>query len=154
MASYKGIVSDILNGKNLDSVPSIRHGMDNEFIAIKQFELEAKVKVERCGIFIDKEHAFLGASPDGLVEIKCPFAGRDDTVEEGIQKGLIKLWRKYKKPRKRKTSQKKTTKKVMLSNKTKTEESLEDNTVKLLKGSKRNPQPQLTPKVKNLRQRK
>jgi hypothetical protein len=44
------------------------------------------------GLFVDIEKTFLGASPDGLVnlnsivEIKCPFAARNTDIETAIEK--------------------------------------------------------------------
>ncbi|GBP79799.1 hypothetical protein EVAR_56855_1 [Eumeta japonica] len=45
---------------------------------IEQLAVQERVNIEPCGIFIDEELPFIGASPDGLigsdtcVEIKCP----------------------------------------------------------------------------------
>jgi hypothetical protein len=45
-----------------------------------------------CGLFVDIEKTFLGASPDGLVdldsivEIKCPFAARNTDIKTAIEK--------------------------------------------------------------------
>lgn len=59
------------------------------------------MKIEPCGLYIDVENPWLGASPDGiivkgmpagvesnakgLVEMKCPYSGRDLTAEKAIQ---------------------------------------------------------------------
>lgn len=57
---------------------STRWGQDHEFDAITKFEETCYKKVKRCGLFIDKNLKFLGASPDGIfdedaiIEIKCP----------------------------------------------------------------------------------
>ncbi|KAK3920263.1 hypothetical protein KUF71_009550 [Frankliniella fusca] len=56
----------------------MQHGHTNEIIAKEQLRSEG-YEIEECGLFIDEEMPFLGASPDGLigndsiVEIKCPF---------------------------------------------------------------------------------
>ena len=69
---------------------AIRFGVSNEQTAIKALELELGVKIKRCGLFIDPEIPYLGASPDGIiepdgiVEIKCPFSAKDLSVEEAI----------------------------------------------------------------------
>jgi hypothetical protein len=50
------------------------------------------------GIFIDKEHFFLGATldglldNDGLVEIKCPYSAANMTPDEGIINKKIDFW--------------------------------------------------------------
>lgn len=54
------------------------------------------IKIEKCGLFLDKKHPYLGASPDGLVgedvcvEVKCPYSARDMTVKEAINNGKVK----------------------------------------------------------------
>jgi len=48
-------------------------------------------EIKPCGLFIDTENSYLGASPDGLidenglVEIKCPLSAENLTAEEAIQ---------------------------------------------------------------------
>lgn len=82
---------------------SIRHGKDNENIAIKQLERQEKIKIEPCGLFIDAELPFLGATPDGLcsddtiVEIKCPITAYKFGLEEAIKKRKVTFWKKTKK---------------------------------------------------------
>lgn len=54
--------------------------------------------MEKCGLFVHKEHYFLGASPDGLhgdriIEIKCPYSARNMTAEEAIAKKKITFWK-------------------------------------------------------------
>ncbi|GBP52708.1 hypothetical protein EVAR_43909_1 [Eumeta japonica] len=60
------------------AIIAISHGIKNEEIALEQLAVQERVNIEPCGIFIDEELPFIGASPDGLigsdtcVEIKCP----------------------------------------------------------------------------------
>ncbi|KAI4455781.1 exonuclease phage-type/recb c-terminal domain-containing protein [Holotrichia oblita] len=55
-----------------------RWGNAHESMARKSFEEYSKLEVAECGLFIDKQYQYLGASPDGLInddaiiEIKCP----------------------------------------------------------------------------------
>lgn len=63
------------NFRNIDT----DYGSKNEKLAILKIEEEKGIKVKKCGLFIDPEFNFLGASPDGLiegesglVEVKCP----------------------------------------------------------------------------------
>jgi hypothetical protein len=82
----------------LDKVPSIEHGKTNEKKAMEQLEKQEGVVVEKCGLFIDKDHFFLGASPDGLcndgiVKIKCPYSARNMDAEEAIRQKKIKFWK-------------------------------------------------------------
>ena len=68
----------LLKTKDISNIPAIKYGIDNESVAIREYEQEFGCKVEKCGIFMDT-CGYLGGSPDGLVgsdgivEIKCPF---------------------------------------------------------------------------------
>jgi hypothetical protein len=54
-------------------------------------EKQLGVKILECGMLIDEEFQFLGATPDGLiddhtlVEIKCPFSAFKK-IEEAIER--------------------------------------------------------------------
>ncbi|XP_050303674.1 uncharacterized protein LOC126741321 [Anthonomus grandis grandis] len=67
-----------------------KYGIEKEPFAIKQFEEEFGMKVEKCGLFIDNEYCALAASPDGLVglrglvEIKCPSTASNISPTEAI----------------------------------------------------------------------
>jgi hypothetical protein len=69
---------------------SLQWGIDNEEKA-KQ-KLEEITGLCSCGLFVDIEKTFLGALPDGLVdldsivEIKCPFAARNTDNKTAIEK--------------------------------------------------------------------
>lgn len=77
---------------------SMRFGRENESVAIEDFEQKSGLIVEKCGLFIDTCHKFLGATPDGLVgsdsilEVKCPISCKDLTPEEGILAKKITFW--------------------------------------------------------------
>ncbi|XP_039287348.1 uncharacterized protein LOC111052200 [Nilaparvata lugens] len=51
-----------------------------------------EIQVLPCGLFVDKEHDFLAASPDGLVggdnliEVKCPKSAENLTISEAVIK--------------------------------------------------------------------
>ncbi|XP_077519899.1 uncharacterized protein LOC144129667 [Amblyomma americanum] len=82
-------VGDILY-KEITS-EAIRYGKDHECLALKQIEYDCNVVVKECGLFVDQESPFLGASPDGLigedvlVEVKCPYSARDLNPLEGVR---------------------------------------------------------------------
>lgn len=65
------------------------HGRQYESKAVKTFEAKHDVKVKKCGLFIRPDIPYLGASPDGvidnetLIEVKCPYAGRDKQIIPG-----------------------------------------------------------------------
>lgn len=85
-------VEHILHSKSfLTSLPPpLLYGIENESIAIQKFQEQTGIDVLKCGLFIDKENPFLAASPDGLigsdaiVEVKCPYASRNYTIENAI----------------------------------------------------------------------
>jgi putative phage-type endonuclease len=74
------------------------YGRKNEETARQELEKEIGENVQKCGIFIDKEHFFLGGSPDGLVnenatvEIKCPSSAKDLTPDEAIKNKKVTFW--------------------------------------------------------------
>jgi hypothetical protein len=45
--------------------------------ARKELEIREKININRCGLFVDKEIYYLGASPDGIVG--------DDHIVESAQ---------------------------------------------------------------------
>ncbi|XP_033725553.1 uncharacterized protein LOC117315463 [Pecten maximus] len=67
---------------------AIVHGQKFEHEAKVRYEKECAVSVKDCGIFVCKEHPFLGASPDGvvdenlIVEIKCPYSSKNRIISE------------------------------------------------------------------------
>ena len=72
------------------SCKSVVHGKTYEKVAKSKFEELIGLKIEPCGVFVNHEFPFLAATPDGLVgkteivEIKCPFKGKDSAIEPGI----------------------------------------------------------------------
>ncbi|XP_062590250.1 uncharacterized protein LOC134251845 [Saccostrea cucullata] len=80
------LCESIFSSKQINSLATL-HGKNYERKAIKCFESEYKVKVKGCGFFIYTEKPFLGASPDGIiddmhiVEVKCPYLGRNVNIE-------------------------------------------------------------------------
>lgn len=71
----------------------LEFGRQNEKVAIQEFENQYHKTVRPCGLFIDGENPFLGASPDGLVdddkiiEVKCtPSIGQTSLKEVALNK--------------------------------------------------------------------
>lgn len=83
------------------TVPSMKWGIDHERAASRAYGTEMRERrghsfltVAECGLLVDKDRPYLGASPDGLVscpdctppcgllEIKCPWSCRSSTVAE------------------------------------------------------------------------
>ncbi|XP_053168488.1 uncharacterized protein LOC128352187 [Hemicordylus capensis] len=83
--------------------PAMSWGIRNEkkaveaYEALKSSKANKPVKVDDCGLFIDKSKAWLAASPDGIVreadtgkelgvlEVKCPYKHRDKTMTEACK---------------------------------------------------------------------
>ena len=77
-----------------------RHGQKHESAAIKAYEASMKgrhvnFQVKKCGLFINREHSFLHATPDFLVscdccgsgcgEVKCPIVIIDGNFDEYVK---------------------------------------------------------------------
>jgi hypothetical protein len=66
---------------------SLQYGIDNKEKAKQIFEKITGLNVSSCCLFVDNEKTFLGASPDGLVdldsivEIKSPFVPRNTDIK-------------------------------------------------------------------------
>lgn len=92
------LVKSMLYSYTLDHITSIKHGKENEGRALAQLALQESIDIEECGLFIDSEHFFLGASPDalfegGIIEIKCPSSAYGLDVETAIRQKKIKVWK-------------------------------------------------------------
>ena len=85
----------ISRDKDLSKLPAITWGIENEKNGLKTFYAEEackheKVKLQPCGLYIDKTRPFIAASPDiimhckyhgeSVVEIKCPQVLRNKTL--------------------------------------------------------------------------
>lgn len=93
----RSLVRQILYGNDLGNVPSIKHGRQNEHTALRELEQELNVIIEECGLFIDNEFSFLGATPDGkcnigIVEVKCPSSAYNLDPEEAVKQKKIDFW--------------------------------------------------------------
>ena len=97
--SCRNIVKKILYS-SIDT-PGMKYGRMHESDAIKDLEEFANVKVKKCGLYIDEEFNFLGASPDGIVEedndciveVKCPSSCAELFPNEAIMQRKFKFWK-------------------------------------------------------------
>ncbi|XP_052747032.1 uncharacterized protein LOC112057632 isoform X1 [Bicyclus anynana] len=84
-SSKPGFSKIILNERNFKS-RATTHGILNESVALKEYVKKYDVNIEPCGLFINKERPYLGATPDGLlgnetiIEIKCPYTSRNKMI--------------------------------------------------------------------------
>ncbi|KAF2882522.1 hypothetical protein ILUMI_23658 [Ignelater luminosus] len=74
--SCDALVRRIL-GRTYFTSPAIEYGLRNESVALQKFTEKTGKIVNQCGLLVDLEHGFLGASPDGIInaneicEVKC-----------------------------------------------------------------------------------
>lgn len=77
-------------------------GRNNEEVARQELANTIGKIIEPCGLFIDENQFFLGATPDGLIgddgiaEIKCPSSAKNMTPEEAILARKVTFWTKEK----------------------------------------------------------
>lgn len=86
------LVKKLLIQKDFSSIPAIRWGIDSEDVARQEYikEMTASHQKYQCtlaGLVVNPLYPHLGASPDGftqcqccgqgLLEIKCPYSGKD-----------------------------------------------------------------------------
>lgn len=74
---------------------AMKHGVAFEPLAIAALEKSNDVKIKESGLWISLNKPYLGASPDGLifkndslysvVEVKCPFTARMQTIDYWIE---------------------------------------------------------------------
>ncbi|GBP21564.1 hypothetical protein EVAR_9749_1 [Eumeta japonica] len=101
--NYGNCVKQILYKKNISFVRSIAHGIEKENIALQQLAKQENIEIKPCGLFIDPEIDFLGASPDGIVgddtvvEVKCPVAANKKGMRAAITENKIQILRYNKK---------------------------------------------------------
>ena len=84
-----------------DKVTAVQWGKCNEEKALKEFYASEATKhidfkLEKSGLFLDKNTAYVGASPDGImycnchgkavIEIKCPFSIKNGKIADVYEK--------------------------------------------------------------------
>lgn len=70
----------------------IRRGLLLEDKVLKEVEQIRKLKINRCGLLLDKNFPLFGASPDGLtddfcIEVKCPYS--EKTIKNYISDDIV-----------------------------------------------------------------
>lgn len=76
------------------------YGRANERFALQAMEIEENIKIVECGLFIDEEMYFLGATPDGIlerdhttiVEVKCPPSCAELFPHEAVLQKKFTFW--------------------------------------------------------------
>ena len=90
-APSPSFLKSIFNQVNVNAAP-LEYGKRNELKAkAKYLSMHNSVHLHKCGLIVNTEFSFLGASPDGklcdngkcgIVEIKCPYSARNYTITE------------------------------------------------------------------------
>ncbi|XP_030271599.1 uncharacterized protein LOC115580976 [Sparus aurata] len=70
VSSAESLAERILKGTR--QTGEMRRGADMEFEAIREYCRMKNLNYTPCGLVIHPDAPWLGASPDGLVEVKCP----------------------------------------------------------------------------------
>ncbi|XP_076545845.1 uncharacterized protein LOC117609781 [Osmia lignaria lignaria] len=88
--SCAAMVKNILYPPFVDTA-AMKYGRDKEHIARKDVANAMKTRIRTCGLFIDRDIPYLGASPDGLIdddgllELKCPQSAENLTATDAIE---------------------------------------------------------------------
>ena len=80
------LATDLMEEKDLSYIKAIKHGIDYEESAIKEYESKTGNSVQKVGLVVDQERPYLGTSVDGLVgeivvEAKCPYSSREQMID-------------------------------------------------------------------------
>ncbi|XP_077484482.1 uncharacterized protein LOC144094390 [Amblyomma americanum] len=85
------LVKALLHPKSFTN-SATEHGKQHESVALQLYGAQMNRVVQPCGLFVDLEHGFLAASPDGvvdedrIVEVKCPLTAKEDEPLEAARK--------------------------------------------------------------------
>lgn len=83
--NMEALAASLINPKTINTA-AVQHGKKYEAVALEQFEKKNGQKTLKCGLFVNHEFPYLGASPDSVidsdtvVEVKCPFKAKNETV--------------------------------------------------------------------------
>lgn len=85
-------ISSIRNPKDFQS-KATTYGKRNEFKGRKEYVSMSGHHVHDCGLVVNAEYPYIGATPDGkvcdngqtgILEIKCPYSQRDNSIDEAV----------------------------------------------------------------------
>lgn len=91
--TFQGTLRErILGAESPLETEAITRGKKLEPEVLKVVATIKNIRIDRTGLFLNKEYPIFGASPDGIseeyvIEIKCPFSTK--TVERYIKNGII-----------------------------------------------------------------
>ena len=78
-------VAEAMYSQRVLKAKAILWGKSNERVAIAAFQKASGVNIHGCGLLVDPNHPFLGASPDGIcdsmiLEVKCSYSIGDKFI--------------------------------------------------------------------------
>ena len=89
------LIKTVLGDYGTPHSAALQWGCDHEHDAIQQYMVATGTRVEDCGVFLSVDYPFLATSPDGviwlrnekfgIVEVKCPYKHRDNSIEIACQ---------------------------------------------------------------------
>lgn len=68
--NMSSLAESLVSGQKTRENEAIRHGTKFEKEGLARYEKDFNVKVKPCGIFVSRSLPFLGASPDGVINIE------------------------------------------------------------------------------------
>lgn len=101
--NFHSLVKNILYRSNLSSIASVAHGIKNEAFALQQLASQENVVIEECGLYVDPDCPYIGATPDGrvgdsmIVEVKCPVAAFKLGMATAIKQNKVQILKHNKK---------------------------------------------------------
>lgn len=99
--SYPNIVEDIIYKKTaFSNTADNRHQNIHVKKALERFgDKHGTNYISECGLFVDREHCFLAASPfrlygdNGVIFVRCPREAFSYSIKEAIEKKMIPFWK-------------------------------------------------------------
>ena len=98
------LVKSLLGDYGIPHTAALQWGCDHETDAIQQYMLLSGSQVEECGVFLSEQFPYLATSPDGIisfgngkfgvVEVKCPYKHRKNSIEEACKDPSFCLFNK------------------------------------------------------------
>lgn len=94
-------ISQYWSMRNINTT-AIKYGKSTEEKAFICYQKKRNPFVQKCGLVIKPDECWFAASPDGvdpfgriILEIKCPVAGENDSVEDMLKCETVKKYIKY-----------------------------------------------------------
>ena len=97
------LVKSLLGDYGIPHTAALRWGCDHESNAIHQYIQQSGAQVEECGVYLSVEFPYLATSPDGIiplangkfgvVEVKCPYKHRNNSIEVACKDPAFCLFR-------------------------------------------------------------